>query len=416
MCAIRLPTALALLSIAGCGGGGSGPAGVRTAPTIGALAFEPRLAYASPTPTGLSFGFTIFDPERDGSELQLLVRDPAGATVLDQRSPLPGMAVPNATFQFTANASLAQFGRFEVAVQVRDRAGLSSNVLSTAIEVLPYPWLSALPDPVVRTFAAAVAFDGAIAVIGGERRDLGFAPGPPTATVTRLDPVTNSWSIGPPLAVARRALVAAATDQVLVAVGGIDGNGNLAATCEALPSGATAWTLRTPMPTARAHAAAAALGGRVYVLGGTDPTGAALATVESYDPLTDTWRAEPPLPQPRAFGRAAAFAGHLVVAGGQRSASAAAPWLDRFDPVAGAWTSPQQLGDCAYLLTAGSRLHCGFERELFATTVATVDDWRPLTPSLQPVLRGAAAAATADVIYVFAENTAQRYVRALEIR
>jgi hypothetical protein len=415
---LRLPIAVALLSFAGlgCGGGGGRAAAASTSPTIAALTFEPRVLYAAGVPTSFTIGMERFAPAHELTELRLVVRDTAGAVVLDQRQPLSAIPVGNGAFTTTASAALTRLGSFDVALQVLDRAGQRSNELRTTIDVVAYPWLDSLPDPVVRRHAAAAAFDGSIFVLGGERRDLGLSPGPASAIVTRFDPVLDTWSLGAPLAVARRALTAASGDGVLAAIGGYDQAGNPVGTTERLALGASGWSQGSPMPTARAHAAAAALGGRIYVVGGTDAGSFALGTVESYDPITDSWRAETPLPHPRAECRAAAFAGRLVVAGGRRNATDDEPWLDVFDPTTGSWTFPRSLGDCAYLVVAGDQLYGGIASELFGTQPAALDGWRLLTPSLQPARRGVAAAALAETLYVFGETTAWRYVRTLEIR
>ncbi|MCU0864353.1 MAG: hypothetical protein MUC36_11205 [Planctomycetes bacterium] len=416
MISLRLPLAVALLSFAGCGGSGSRTAGAGTAPTIRTLTFEPRVVYAGAIPTTFAIGMELLGPERDATELQLTVRDPVGAVVLDQRYPLGTTGQGSDTLGATVSAALSRLGSFDVAVQVLTAGGRRSNVLSTTVDVVAYPWLDSLPDPVVRRHAAAAAFDGSIFVLGGERRDLGLDPGPATAIVARFDPVRDTWSLGAPLAVARRALTAASNAGVLAAIGGYDATGNPVGTNELLAAGASGWSQGAPMPTARAHAAAAAVGGRIYVVGGADAGSDALGTVESYDPLTDSWRTEPPLPHPRAECRAAAFAGRLVVAGGRRNATDDEPWLDVFDPATGSWTFPRSLGDCAYLVAIGDELFGGFASELFGTQPGALTNWRLLTPSLQPARRGVAAAAMAETLYVFGETTAWRYVRTLEIR
>jgi len=179
--------------------------------------------------------------------------------------------------------------------------------------------LAPLPTP--RAFAAVVACQGRVYVIGGMSeadRDAGRY----SATVECLDPERGTWSTCPSMPTPRSRLAAAVLGGRIYAIGGLTGGDRDgcadSAIVEAFDPTAGAWIPMPPMPTPRhAHAAVAARG-RIWVLGGfsTARSLGPMPVVESFDPAAGAWRAEKPMRSARAWFVAGAHADTLVALGG----------------------------------------------------------------------------------------------------
>ncbi len=412
--------ALCLLGSTSCGGGGGTSP---TAPAITNLQLEPRIAYESTTPVYFAVGFDLFDPNRDVQSASFVLRTAGGQFVDQQTIPF---AAPVASLSIAGSASVAlpQLGTFTVEVWTTDAAGLTSNSLTTTVEVVPYPWTDLPADLVVRQDAAAAALDGQVYLVGGSRQDLNVFPGPSTTLVTRLDPATETWSTTTPLTVSRRAHACTVAGGNLYALGGEEapiGLGTPIASVERFDPVTEVWSPVSAMPTARAYAAAATVGGRIYVVGGGSSAQQALDTVESYDPITDAWTTEAPMPHARYRPRAAALGGQLVVLGGSNSQYSHVARLDVFDPATGTWSNELRFFDapCDYLVVVGDQLHAGgaaAETWLSRTGDIDLPTWHGLTGTRRDPNVNCAAAATDDGIFVFALSSAERYRVAREIR
>ena len=101
-------------------------------------------------------------------------------------------------------------------------------------------------------------------------------------------------------------------DRIIV-TGGVDADGALLNTTEIFDG--NSWTLGAPIPTPRQMLAAASDGKLVYAVGGTNGN-TDLATVEAYDPAANTWTSLPDLPQARSDLGVAIADGRLVAVGG----------------------------------------------------------------------------------------------------
>ncbi|MCA8964341.1 MAG: hypothetical protein KDC48_05630 [Planctomycetes bacterium] len=406
--------------VAGCsGGGGAGP----TAPAITNLQLQPRTAYESATPVTFLVGFDLFDPNRDVQSASFVLRT-AGGQLVDQQT-IPFTA-PVASLSIAGSAAvpLPQIGTFDVEIWTTDAAGLTSNSLTTTVQVVPHAWSDLPADLVVRQDAAAAALDGQVYLVGGSRQDLSVFPGPSTTLVTRLDPATETWTTTTPMTVSRRAHTCAVAGGNLYAIGGEiapTGIGFETDSVERFDPLTEVWTPVSAAPTARVHAAAATVGGRIYVVGGGLGAQQALDTLESYDPVSDTWTTEAPMPHARHRPRAAAFGGKLVVIGGSNTMYSHVARVDVFDPATGTWSNELRFFDtpCTYLTNIAGQLYAGGGSN--PTWLARAGDpelatWQELTGGRHANYATAAAAATDDGIFVFGSSSAERYRVAREIR
>jgi hypothetical protein len=175
--------------------------------------------------------------------------------------------------------------------------------------------------PTARGAPAAVALDGHLIAIGGERRVPGGGAGAyeSVADVAAYDPQSDRWDVLPPLRHARNHLAAAVIDGRIYAVGGRDASSMLLPYLEEYDPASRTWRERAPMPTGRSGHAAAALDGRLYVFGGegnaANPRGV-YAEVEAYDPATDTWTLVDTMPTPRHGLGAVALGSRIYLPGG----------------------------------------------------------------------------------------------------
>ncbi len=164
-----------------------------------------------------------------------------------------------------------------------------------------------LPVPVQH--AMAVTWQGNPVVLGGWQ-----SAGTNKAATDKVWRVVNSrWVELPHLLQPRAAAAAAVVGDQIVVTGGVDANGALLNTTEVFDG--NSWTLGAPIPTSRQMLAAASDGKLVYAVGGTNGN-SDLATVEAYDPAAKTWTSLPNMSQPRSDLGVAIADQRLVAVGG----------------------------------------------------------------------------------------------------
>ena len=125
-------------------------------------------------------------------------------------------------------------------------------------------------------------------------------------SVECYDPLTDKWTVLPPMSRPRAGIGVAALDGLLYAVGGFDGVARLDLV-EMFEPRMNAWTNVCPLSSSRDGVCVAAYGCWVYAVGGIDGP-SYLNTVEAYDARTDKWEEMPPM----ANCRAAAGVGVLL--------------------------------------------------------------------------------------------------------
>jgi serine/threonine protein kinase/N-acetylneuraminic acid mutarotase len=184
-----------------------------------------------------------------------------------------------------------------------------------------------LPVPVQH--AMAVTWQGNPVVLGGWQ-----TVGANKVATDKVWRVVNSrWVELPHMLQPRAAAAAAAVGDRIVVTGGVDANGALLNTTEIFDG--DSWTLGAPIPTARQMLAAASDGKLVYAVGGTNGN-SDLATVEAYDPAAKTWTPLPDLSQPRS-DLGVAIADQRLVAVGGLSAGRVVKSVAALDLVAKTW-------------------------------------------------------------------------------
>jgi N-acetylneuraminic acid mutarotase len=132
----------------------------------------------------------------------------------------------------------------------------------------------------------------------------------------------NSWTPKEPMPTARGGLGVAVVNGKIYAIGGFDGNKQLAVNEEYNPVTDT-WTTKTSMPTARSGFAVAVYQNKIYCIGGTtgdsdNSVSGFTGVTEVYDPATDDWETETPMPTPRADLSANVVNGKIYCIGGKK--------------------------------------------------------------------------------------------------
>jgi serine/threonine-protein kinase PknK len=184
-----------------------------------------------------------------------------------------------------------------------------------------------LPVPVQH--AMAVTWQGNPVVLGGWK-----TAGPNKVASDQVWRVVNSrWVELPHMLQPRAAAAAGVVGDRLIVAGGVDSNGALLNTTEVFDG--NSWTLGAPIPTPRQMLAGASDGKLAYAVGGTNGN-ADLATVEAYDPAANTWTSLPALPEARSDLGVTITDGRLVAVGGISSGQVLKS-VSVFDLMAKSW-------------------------------------------------------------------------------
>ena len=175
-----------------------------------------------------------------------------------------------------------------------------------------------------------------------------LAPEPFTAAEPMDAPapsLADSWANSVPMPTKRRALVAAAVNSTIYAIGGqnflVTGDPDDAievnlTKVEAFNTSTAKWTTKASLPSARAWpSGAAVISGKIYVTGGVNTNGIATKTLYVYTPTTNTWATKAPLPIASARGAAVEIGGKLYVL----TPAAGSTRLHRYDPATNTWTA-----------------------------------------------------------------------------
>jgi Kelch motif len=411
------------------GGGGSGDSTppVTNAPMISGLIISPSAAYVSDSPQYFSTQFDFSDPDGNLAFLSLKILDGNGVTLDFQTLPIEGvagLAAGTILGQVTPNAVSPD--TYTAQIYVTDATGLQSNTLAGSVRIAAYPWTTRLTDPVPRDYAAAAALNGKVYVMGGQRTDSGFIPGPATNLVVVFDPATNTWSAATPMPTARMGLVAEVINGKIYAIGGRTDGYSISAvgTVEVFDPGTNLWTTGNPMPSPRYFAAAAVVGGEIHVAGGEFET-SVLATVQAYNPLTNQWRNRTAMPTARSQLAMAEVNGRLYAIGGY--AGLITQWtgtVEEYNPLTDNWTAraPMPTGRAHLALSQinGKLLAAGGENidrslDLLESFDPVANLWLTKTPSTTAFSRTTAAVVNGQM-HVFGNAFSLRYDPANEIR
>ena len=150
-------------------------------------------------------------------------------------------------------------------------------------------WTMLPPMNRIRSNACAVSHAGLVYIIGG------FDGTEILSSIEIYDPQTNQWTYGPSMLVRRSGLRAVVHKGKIYAMGGYDGQDRLSSVecldpLRLLPG----WKLVAPMMSQRSNFATASIEEEIQVIGGYRP-GGVFKECETYNPETNTWRPSAPL-------------------------------------------------------------------------------------------------------------------------
>lgn len=195
--------------------------------------------------------------------------------------------------------------------------------------------LASLPRPVSHHGVAAVGHN-ALFVAGGQNMDGSFS-----RAAWRFDPMFNAWCEAAPMSTPKRSVSLAALDGFVYALGGWDGQSDVASV-ERYDAARNRWEVLQPMKARlRAPMVAASLGKRILVGGiSLADNGKRAACTQCYDPKTDCWLELTPMLMTMQYSSSCVVNGKFYVIGGwdqtQRKSS---PAVQCFDPSTNTWTS-----------------------------------------------------------------------------
>ena len=189
--------------------------------------------------------------------------------------------------------------------------------------------------------------DGRVLVVGGAiavpNKSCSASP---LSSAELFDPVSSSWSLAAPMAVARYLHTATllANGKVLVVGGGTTGN-VVVPSSELYDPATNSWaTVATPISPRAAHTATLLASGNVLAAGGINDV-AYLASAEIYNPISNAWTATPALSTSRAQHSALLLpSSKVMIAGGDNSDFYFAS-TEIYDPATNTWVDGPDMAD-----------------------------------------------------------------------
>lgn len=182
-------------------------------------------------------------------------------------------------------------------------------------------WTALTAMPTARYGALAVTDGSKIYVIGGYD---GVAE---LATLEIYDPVTNTWTTGAPMSLARVHLFGGYVNGKIYAIGGETAiDTTVSAAVEEYDPATDTWVTKTSAPTGRTRVGATVLNGKIHAICGADGSLAYSFRHDIYDPSTDTWTTASYCPFIANPGTIVVGAvGGLIVAAGENNADSTTP-------------------------------------------------------------------------------------------
>eukprot|EP00928_Gymnodinium_smaydae_P063625 TRINITY_DN47146_c0_g1_i1.p1 TRINITY_DN47146_c0_g1~~TRINITY_DN47146_c0_g1_i1.p1 ORF type:complete len:414 (-),score=44.68 TRINITY_DN47146_c0_g1_i1:46-1260(-) len=258
--------------------------------------------------------------------------------------------------------------------------------LVAQLDLISGEWRPMTELPEARYGATGVACSGKIYIFGGTNS---IKVDSILSSVVQCNPVTQVWTVSPPMAQERHGAAAAVLHGDVFVCGGIlfDEDEDCVAETDFVerfspsevkvamrPPGSTnrfgrrcvvpvrgKWTSIPPMAVHRDTAVAVALSDKIYVAGGTsdslgfnpeaaslpglyfglDPEakypGRALRSVEAFDPITMQWTSVKPMRVSRTEATGAVLRGLLFVCGGRNSTGSCLRSVEAYDPITRCW-------------------------------------------------------------------------------
>jgi hypothetical protein len=257
-----------------------------------------------------------------------------------QRSVLSSMERFDASSgHWSAAASMSTarhaFGACALAGELYVLAGrdIANHWLSSVEKYSPVSdtWSAVAPMPHVRSAHVAVSVGSFMYVLGG------FDGRVIMANVLKFDSMHDTWSEIAPLPQARCAVTACTIGSDIFVLGGIlsitDGDSQASASVYKLDTVSNEWSTMAPMPLGCAGHSASVLGGIIYIVG-VGAVGATRTGVVRFDPANNAWSTLTPTLTDKYGGCSFVLDGCLYAAGSSRSSSS----VERYDVTSDTWT------------------------------------------------------------------------------
>jgi N-acetylneuraminic acid mutarotase len=217
-------------------------------------------------------------------------------------------------------------------------ANATGTVLDTmeVFDPVTNSWTSGAAMPVARRAGVAVPLGGKIYLIGGSP-DMNN-----TVLYNRVDiydPVNNAWSTGPALNTARAQFAGGEVGGKIVVTGGW-ASGGVTGSTEVLASASSAsWAAGANAPTLRDRQTAFSWNGKLYLTSGQYFNGTQYGITQVYDPVANSWTTGGSLAEVRSAAAATTCEGAGVCAGGWSNSGGYSGRTELYNASANTWST-----------------------------------------------------------------------------
>ncbi len=220
------------------------------------------------------------------------------------------------------------------------------------MQAIVFAQVGSVPDmPIPRVGMCSARIDSRLYLIGGAQtlQGMGLQGIRGTSTVEAFDFETMSWDTTiAPLETPRAFACAAALDDSIYVMGGVDSLGNVVNSTEVYDPSTNSWHYTGSMEFARKGAAAIAFGDYVLVFGGGDSLNVLHKEVEAYSPDNGAWKVlQDSTLIGRAFQQVAKVGESIFIFGGIAATIGPVSIIERYVPGVGvtgirlAWDHPR---------------------------------------------------------------------------
>jgi N-acetylneuraminic acid mutarotase len=152
------------------------------------------------------------------------------------------------------------------------------------------------------------------------------------------DTVSNIWSSGAPMNLARTAMGVGVINGKIYAAGGQANNYTYQSELQIYDPASNTWMNGQALPVAYSSCGAAVINDKLYVVGGYNGSTTS-GSLFVYDPTTDRWTTNAPMPTPREGLGAAAVNGLLYAIDGVTASSTPTNLVEVYNPAADSWST-----------------------------------------------------------------------------
>jgi N-acetylneuraminic acid mutarotase len=226
-------------------------------------------------------------------------------------------------------------GTIEVVHSPGERLLLTPSASLTRFDPRTGTYTELAPLPEALNHMGVVAYRGQLYALGGYGQRVDTHTG---KKFFRYDPAADRWSRLPDMPEPRAAMAVGVIGDELIVAGGARDRIPVAS-AYSYDFNNRRWSRLPDMGSRREHVGDAVVGGRLYVLGGRAPQSLAVDTAERYDPATRRWEALPPLPVPVGGVAAVAARGDVItLGGGDDGRGTVSGAVQEFDPASDSWS------------------------------------------------------------------------------